>query len=416
MVNKGKARNGVIAALDVGTSKVCCFVARADDESLRVTGIGHQLAHGMRAGAIVDMAAAERSILAAVHAAEQMAGETIREVYLNFSTGNPASHRIGVEVALNGHEIGNSDLRRVLSQGRLRCDTGERDVVHTIPLGYVIDGSRGIRDPRGMFGNRLGVNIHVVTAESGPLRNLTTTVARCHLDINTCVVSPYASGLAALVDDEVELGVTLVDMGGGSTGVAVFVEGDVAHTDVVPLGGNHITNDIARGLSTPIDHAERMKALFGSAMHSPADERETIDVRRVGEGDDAGANPVPRSHLVSIIRPRIEETFELVRSRLEASGFDKSAGRRLVLTGGASQLQGVRDLAAQIFDKQVRLGRPLDISGLAEATAGPAFSTCAGLLVYALKRRPEMPPRELTTQERAGAHLGRIGQWLRENL
>ena len=415
-MTKGKVRDGVIAALDVGTSKVCCFIALVEDDGLRVVGIGHQVSQGVRSGAVVDMEAAEASISAAVHAAEQMAGQRIHDVYLGFSAGEPASRSVAVEVALNGHEIGDSDLRRALNQGRDRCNGGAREIVHTIPGSYAIDGNRGIHDPRGMYGERLGVNVHVITAAPGPMRNLKTCVARCHLGVAECVVSPYASGLASLVDDERRLGATVIDIGGGTTGVAVFAEGDAIHTDVVPIGGNHITNDIARGLATPIDHAERMKALFGSAMHSPADERETIDVRRVGEGDDAGANPVPRSHLVSIIRPRIEETFELVRSRLEASGFDKSAGRRLVLTGGASQLQGVRDLAAQIFDKQVRLGRPLDISGLAEATAGPAFSTCAGLLVYALKRRPEMPPRELTTQERAGAHLGRIGQWLRENL
>ncbi|MFQ5783299.1 MAG: cell division protein FtsA [Alphaproteobacteria bacterium] len=415
-MSKGKTRSGVIAALDVGTSKVCCFIARSDGEALQVVGIGHQICRGLRAGAVVDMAAAEESILAAVHAAEQMAGETIRDVHLNFSTGNPTSHRIGVEVALNGHEIGNSDLRRVLNHGRLRCQAGDREIVHSIPLGYTIDGNCGIRDPRGMFGDRLGVNIHVVTADSGPLRNLNTCVARCHLDIAACVVSPYASGFACLVDDEKELGVTLIDMGGGSTGAAVFLEGDVAHTDVVPVGGNHITNDIARGLSTPIDHAERMKALYGSAIASVADERETIDVRRVGENEESGANPVPRSYLVSIIRPRVEETFELLRSRLEAAGFDKAAGRRLVLTGGASQLQGVRDLAAQVFDKQVRLGRPQGFAGLAEATAGPAFSTCAGLLGYALAERGDSSSHAAGAPDGTGGRLDRIGQWFREYL
>ena len=412
-MSKSKTRVGTIAALDVGSAKVCCFIAHAGADGLRVTGIGHHLSRGLRAGAVVDMEAAEDSIRSAVHHAEQMADETIHDVHLSFSAGAPASQSVEVEVALNGHAIGDSDLCRVLGEGRLRCEGGEREIVHTIPVGYTIDGSRGIRDPRGMYGERLGVNIHVVTAQPGPMRNLTTCVARCHLDVADCVVSAYASGLACLVDDERELGVTVIDVGGGTTGVAVFIEDDVIHTDVVPIGGNQITNDIARGLSTPLDHAERMKVLYGNAVPSPADERETIDVRLIGEGEDASANPVPRSQLNRIIRPRVEEIFEVVRARLEASGFADTAERRMVLTGGSSQLQGLRELASQIFGKSVRLGRPRNIDGLAEATGGPAFSTCAGLLQYAVRRRLKLP------EQTAGRHLGtsgRIGQWFREHF
>ncbi len=416
-MSKRKTSNGLICALDAGSSKVCCFIARTDDEGrLNVIGIGHQVARGLRAGAVVDMAAADEVILSAVHAAEQMAGVHIRDIYVNFSAGHPASRRVEVEVAVNGHEIGDGDVRRLLNQGRGQLATGDRDVIHSIPLGYTIDGNRGIREPCGMFGDRLGVNIHVISAEPGPMRNLAGCVTRCHLDIAAYVVSPYAAGLACLVDDEIELGATVLDMGGGTTGVAVFLDGEVAHTDVVPIGGNHITNDIARGLSTTVEHATRMKVLFGSAIPSPSDEREMIDVRHVGESEDAGPNPVPRTQLVSIIRPRIEETLELVRNRLEASGFGFAAGRRLVITGGASQLQGVRELAGQMLGKHVRMSGPTKISGLAEATAGPAFSTCAGLLVYALKESREPSLSTLAALDGAGGRLGRIGQWFRENL
>ena len=415
-MTKSKVRNGVIAALDVGTSKVCCFIALVEDDGLRVIGIGHQVSRGLRGGAVVDMEAAEASISAAVHAAEQMADQRIHDVYLGFSAGAPASRSVAVEVALNGHEIGDSDLRRALDQGRDRCEGDAREIVHTIPGSYAIDGNRGIHDPRGMYGERLGVKVHVITAAPGPMRNLKTCVVRCHLGVAECVVSPYASGLASLVDDERELGATVIDIGGGTTGVAVFADGDAIHTDVVPVGGNHITNDIARGLSTPIDHAERMKALYGSALFSPSDERETIDVRLIGEDDEAGANPVPRSRLTGIIRPRMEEIFELVRARLEASGQAQAVAHRMVLTGGASQLQGVRELAARIFGKQVRLGRPGEIHGLAEATAGPAFSTCAGLLRYALGVRAEDSARAIGAGEGPGGRFGRIGQWLRESL
>ena len=416
-MSNNKARQGLIAALDVGTSKVCCFIAHVeDDDALRIAGIGFHEARGLRAGTVVDMEAAEESILAAVHHAEQMADETIREVYLSFSAGAPQSCSVAVEVALNGHEIDDSDLRRVLAQGQTNGDAGDRKVIHTIPVGYSIDGSRGIRDPRGMFGERLGVTIHTITAQSGPLRNLTSCVSRCHLDVAGCVVSAYASGLACLVDDERDLGVTLIDMGGGATSIAVFIDGDIVHADVVPVGGNHITNDIARGLSTPVSYAERMKTLYGSALASADDERETIDVRLIGEGEDAGANPVPRAQLIRIIRPRVEEIFEMVRARLDASGFAEKAGRRMVLTGGASQLQGLREMATQMFAKSVRLGRPRSIQGLAEATGGPAYSTCAGLLHYAQANRAAPFQQPLGAPVLAGGRWGRIGQWLHEHF
>ena len=416
-MSNNKTRQGLIAALDVGTSKVCCFIAHIDDDdALRIVGIGFHQARGLRAGAVVDMDAAEESILAAVHHAEQMADETIAEVYLSFSAGAPQSRSVAVEVALNGHEIDDSDLRRVLAQGQPNGDAGDRKVIHTIPVGYTIDGSRGIRDPRGMFGERLGVTIHTITAQPGPLRNLTSCVSRCHLDVAGCVVSAYASGLACLVDDERDLGVTLIDMGGGATSIAVFIDGDMVHADVVPIGGNHITNDIARGLSTTVSYAERMKTLYGGALASADDERETIDVRLIGEGEDAGANPVPRAQLTRIIRPRLEEIFEMVRARLEASGFAERAGRRMVLTGGASQLQGLPELATQMFGKSVRLGRPRNIQGLAEATGGPAYSTCAGLLHYAQARRAAPFEQPLGGPLSGERRWGRIGQWLHEHF
>jgi len=408
-------RHGFIAALDVGTTKVCCFIARTDAPGIRVIGIGHQVSRGLRGGAIVDMEAAEESIRAAVDAAERMAGETIREVYVNLSGGRPASHTVGVEVSIAGHEVGESDIRKVLEHGRARNEPGERQVVHAMPVGYTIDGSRGIRDPRGMYGERLGVNMHVVTAATGPLRNLATCVERCHLGISSLVVSPQASGLACLVEDEMDLGVTLVDMGGGTTTLGVFYDGGLVHTDSIPVGGTHVTNDIARGLSTPMVHAERMKTLYGSAIASAADENEIIDVPQVGETEQHSANHVPRSILVGIIKPRIEETLELVRERLQRSGFDKTAGRRVVLCGGASQLQGVRELAGRVLDKQVRMGRPIRVSGLAEATGGPAFATCAGLLSYAL-RTGEAAERLGQPEEATGGRIARIGQWLRANF
>jgi cell division protein FtsA len=412
----GKSRSGTVAALDIGSTKTCCFIARSDGGKPRVVGIGHQVAKGVRAGAIIDMDAAETSIVAAVNAAEKMANDTLSQVIVNLSAGQPSSETIGVEVAISGHEVGEIDLRRVLEQGGHAGEDAERELVHSIPVGYTIDGNRGIKDPRGMFGDRLGASMHVVTAAAGAVRNLKTVVERAHLDIEKLVVSPYASGLASLVEDEVDLGVTVIDMGGGTTSLAVFFDGAVVHTDMVPVGGCHVTNDVARGLSTPLIEAERLKTLYGSAISSAADERELIDVPLVGEDNRSQPNHVPKSYLNQIIQPRLEETFELVRGQLEASGFDKLAGRRVVLTGGASQLQGVRELAAAVLDKQVRLGRPIGMAGLAESACGPAFATAAGLIAYAVGEITDRAGRMPVRVPASAGLIGRFGHWLRENF
>jgi cell division protein FtsA len=409
-----RARGSLIAALDIGSSKLCCFLGRVEETGARIVGIGHQVSRGVRGGLIVDLEAASQAILSTVHAAEEMAGETVTEVIVNLSGGFGASRIVKAEIALNGREITDGDMRRVLNQGYALKAAEEREAIHSIPVGFSIDDSRGIRDPRGMFGQRLGVNMNIVSATSGAVRNLAACIARCHLEIAALVVSPYASGLSALVPDETGLGVTVIDMGGGTTGIAVFFEGNLVFTDTVPAGGIHVTNDIARGLSTPVAHAERMKTLYGSAIASPADERETIAVPQVGEEEDGEANRVPKSLLVGIITPRLEEIFELVRNSLEASGFDKVAGRRVVLTGGASQLPGVRELAGLILDKQVRVGKPLRIAGLAEATGGPAFATSAGLVQFALSERAETLRQGRALAEEPGGLMGRFGVWIRE--
>lgn len=413
---KRPTRGGILAALDVGSTKVCCVIARVDDPgNIRVLGFGHQIASGVRAGAIVDMEGAETSIGAAVHAAEQMAGETVRDVVVNVSGGYPVSHTFNAEVSVPGQEVTDSDVRRAMQHARALQIAPDSTLVHAIPVGFALDGNRGIRDPRGMYGDRLGVQVHVITASAGAVRNLHTCVARCHLDVESMVVSPYASGLACLVEDEMELGVACIDMGGGTTTISVFFEGQMVWTDCLPVGGGHVTNDIARGLTTTVVHAERMKTLHGSAMANASDEREMIDVPQVGEEERAASNQVPKSLLVRIVQPRLEEIFELVRAHLEQSGFAKLAGRRVVLTGGASQIPGTRELAQLILDKQVRIGRPTRIGGLADAHSGPAFSTAAGLLIHAVRHPVELP---VAAHDGAGSSglWGRVGLWLRENL
>jgi cell division protein FtsA len=411
-----RPRGGVVGAVDIGTSKICCFIARLQGDRPQIVGIGHQVSRGVRNGVIVDIDAASHSILTAVHAAEQMAGETLSDVVVNLSGGFAGSRIVKSEISLNGREVSDADMRRVLNQGHTLKEPGGREVIHSVPVGFSIDASRGIRDPRGMFGQKLGVNMHVVTAAASAVRNVANCIGRSHLGIAGLVVSPYASGLSCLVEDESELGVTVIDMGGGTTTIAVFFDGNLVFTDSVPVGGGHVTNDIARGLSTPIAHAERMKTLYGSAISSTADEREMITVPQVGEDDESHANHVPKSLLVGIISPRLEETFELVRDRLEASGFDKIAGRRVMLTGGACQLPGTRELAALILDKQIRVGRPLRIDGLAEATNGPAFATSAGLVHFALSERAEIPRQGRALTAEPSNLISRVGHWIRENF
>lgn len=412
-----KSRTGLIAALDVGSTKICCLLAHANgSEGIRIVGVGHHAARGVRGGAVIDMDAAQNAILTAVSAAEERCGERLERVVVNVSGGNLSSQTYSVDLPIAGREINDSDMQRALGQASAIELDPDRDMLHCIPVGYSIDTTKGIHDPRGMFAERMSVNMHVVTARSATIRNLANCIQRCHLDIEAAVAAPYASGLACLVEDEIDLGVTLVDMGGGTTTIAVFYDGEIVHADSIPVGGGHVTSDIARGLSTPLTHAERMKTLYGSAIPSPSDERELIDVPLIGEENATQPNHVPRSLLNGIIRPRIEETFELVRSRIEVAGVDRLAGRRLVLTGGASQLQGVRELAALVLEKQVRMGKPMRIGGMAEANSGPAFSTSAGLLRYAIEKHSDA--RDQMDDLPAGFHgrFGRIGQWLRENF
>jgi cell division protein FtsA len=409
-----KSRRSLVGIVDIGSCKVCCFIARRTENGPQIIGIGHQLSRGVRNGVIDDIEAATQSIITAVHAAEEMAGETLHEVVVALSGGFGGSRIVQSEIALNGREIGDSDLRRVLDRANHLEEPPGREMIHAIPVGFSIDGSRPLRDPRGMSGRRLAVNMHAVTAEQAAMRNIAACIGRCHLAVEAFVVSPYAAGLSALVEDETKLGVTLVDMGGGTTTIGVFYDGNLVFADSIPIGGSHVTNDIVRGLSTPLAHAERMKTLYGSCIPSTADERETIAVPQIGEEEETQSNHVPKSLLVGIISPRLEETFELVRNRLDQSGFDKIAGRRMVLTGGACQLAGVRELAQLMLDKTARFGRPMRIEGLAAATGGPAFATSAGLVHFAFSERAEtLRPSRARSED---GFVLRVGQWLRENF
>ena len=411
------ARNDLITALDIGSSKICCFIAELGETGrARVIGIAHHASQGIKSGAVVSMEDAQNAVIGTVNAAEQMAGTTIRDVFVNVSCGAATNGNIDLQTAIGSGAIGDGEMRKLFGEAKFRDELPDRTMIHSIPSGYKIDGANGVRNPRGMTGQTLGVHIRTVSVAAYVIRNIDACVGHCHLDVSGHVVSPYASGLACLVEDETDLGVTVIDMGGGTTSFAVFFDGALAFTDSIPVGGLHVTNDIARGLSTTVSHAERLKTLHGSALPSPTDERDIIDAPQIGEAEEGTVNRVPKSFIVSIIAPRLEETFELVRAKLDASGFDKVAGRRVVLTGGASQLTGVRELTSQLLDKQVRLGRPIGISGLAEATCGPAFATGAGLLSYAADNRGEVRPVRSRIMKSSSGPFGRIGGWISEHF
>lgn len=423
-------KGGLIAALDIGSTKISCLIAEAvpakhrssdaeERNSLKVLGVGHQLSRGVRSGSIINVDEAERAIRLAVDAAERMAQRTINDIYVNVSGGRPQSRLFTGMIATATGQVEPRDMDKALDAALAMVDPGRRSILHLAPLQYQLDDARGVKDPAGMFGETLSLDLSVVTVEPPHLKNLALAVERAHLSIAGFVMAPYAAARAVLADDEKALGVTVVDMGGATTSFAVFHDNNLVTADVVPLGGQHITNDIARGLSTTIAHAERMKTLWGSALASAVDEREMISVPLLGERGVDTVQQVPKSMLTGIIRPRLEETFEMLRARIEAAGAQAPAGRRLVITGGASQLNGVREMAAQWLDGQVRMGSPAHVQGMPESAHSPGFAVCAGLLNYAL--RPDahyaLPKSKADQVERAqSGYVRRMGRWIADSF
>ena len=416
----------IIAALDIGSSKICCFIAEVKSHgTIEVLGIGHQASRGIRSGSIIDLKAAELAIAHAVEAAEMMAkqhlhGQPIRSVYVNVPGTQTLSHQLSVNVKISGHEISDRDIRNALAHSRSVVNPAKDELLHIIASGYAIDKQRGILEPRGMIGQSLDVGLSPVTMSQAAARNIATVVHQNHIEIDGYCAGAYASGLSSLVDDERDLGCTVIDMGGGVTSMSVFSQGKMIYTAAVPVGGNHVTNDIARGLTTSLADAERIKTLYGSAHATSMDDGALIDVPPIGEEEPLQPHYIPRSLLIGIIQPRIEETFELVRAKLVDSGMHQIAGRRVVLTGGASQLPGLCDIGQLILDKQIRLGRPHRIKGLAESTSGPAFATCAGLLHYAAERADEMPQQAPGYSFALPGYFNgnlvqKVTHWLKEN-
>jgi len=408
-------RTGPFGVLDIGSTKIACLIGRTEsDGTLRVLGFGWHRGRGVRGGGIVDLEEAERAIRACVGQAEDMADTRLRNVTVNLSCGAPETRLFNVEWPVGGRAVDVTDIQRVVAEGRARAVMDGREIIHALPLSFVVDETEGVPDPRGLHCDVLTARLHVVDAAVSALRNLTTVINRCDLDLAELVSAPMASGLATLVPDERELGATVVDMGGGTTCMAVFAQSQLLHTVHLPVGGAHVTNDLARVLSTPVSHAERLKTLYGNTQTSQDDERELLPVPLVGEEEHQIAK-VPRAMVINIIRPRLEETFELVKDQLEKSGLARVAGTRVVLTGGASQLAGARELAARILGRQVRLGRPQGLRGLPDSASGPAFATAAGLLAWCAGQGRVMQDMEFDAEKPKGL-FRRIADFLKERL
>lgn len=373
-------RTGPFGVLDIGTTKVACLIARIDsDGKPRVLGFGWQKGRGVHSGGINDLEKAERAIRACVGQAEDMADTRLQKVIVNLSCGQPESRLYNVQWPVGGRAVSDEDIRGVVHEGRTRALIEGRQSIHAIPLQFSADSTDRVTDPRGLYCATLGARLHIVDAAATALRSLEACIARCDLEIEELVSAPMAAGLSTLVPDERELGATVIDMGGGTTGIAVFAENQLLHTAQLPIGGLHVTKDLATGLSTTLAHAERLKTLYGNVEKSPDDENEMLPVPLVGEEADHQLARVPRSMVVKIIRPRIEETFEYVKECLDSAGMGRT---RVVLTGGACQLPGLREMATQKLGRQVRLGRPASIRGLPELASGPAFAVAAGLLSW----------------------------------
>ena len=422
-------RSALVAALDIGTSKIACLIARLKPQppqevlrrrshAVEVIGFSHTGARGMKTGNVIDLTEAEEAVRHAVDLAERSARRQIESVIVSIGAGRPASELFAASVDVSRSTVSDSDIARVLAAGSRRSVRQGRVVLHSMPIGFALDEARGIRDPRGMLARRFGVDMHVVTSDIATARNLMLAVERCHLSIEAMVASPYVAGLSALADDEADHGAAVVDMGAGTTTMAVFSSGRFVHADGFALGGFHVTMDLARGLSASVYDAERIKTLYGSVLSGGLDERDMITVATVGMDERDPPQFVSRAALTRIIKPRVEEILEMVRDRLAASPFAAEPRARVVLTGGASQLTGLSELAHRILGRPVRIGRPLGISGLPDPAKGAAFAVAAGLLVYPQAAHLEHfePRRTRHLMTGTGGYVARVGRWLRESF
>ena len=430
-MRKAAMQRGVVAVLDVGTSKIACLVLRFDGTSrlvesdgigamagqagFRVIGAATTRSRGVRFGEVNAMAETERAIRTALQAAQKMAGIRVDHVIACFAGASPRSYGLAGAVDLEGHNVSEQDISRVLSA----CDVpdyGEgREVLHAQPVNFALDHRSGLADPRGQMGQTLSTDMHMLTVDGAAIQNIAHCVKRCDLELAGIASSAYVSGISALVEDEQELGAACIDLGGGTAGVSIFMKKHMIYADAVRMGGNHVTGDISMGLQVPMATAERIKTFYGGVVATGMDDREMIEI-----GGDTGdwhhdRRTVSRAELIGIMRPRVEEILEEVRARLDAAGFDHLPSQQIVLTGGGSQIPGLDGLASKILGHQVRLGRPLRVHGLPQAATGPGFSSAVGMCLFAANPQDEWWDFEIPVDRYPARSLKRAVKWFKDN-
>jgi cell division protein FtsA len=381
------AKDGRIVGLDIGSTKVCCVIAtpsEAGDGELVISGVGEVPSEGLRKGVIVNLEKTVRAIEAAVRAAERMSGHRVDGVFAGIAGPHMKSinSRGVVAVAGGDREITQRDVDRVIEAARSVSVPSDAEVIHVMPRGFVVDGQEGVRDAVGMSGARLEVETHIITGATTAVQNVVKAVHSAGFNVDDVVTQSLASAEAVLNDNEMELGVAVADIGGGTTDLAVFTEGSVLHTAVLPVGGNHVTNDLAIGLRTSLTDAESAKINYGHALPQLIPRDEIIDIQPIGSEKVQG---VPRVYVAEIIGPRAREILLMIKAELERSGQLGLLPGGLVLTGGGSKLLGLPDMAAEILDLPVRVGVPIDVRGMADKVAGPSFATSVGLIKWGAK-------------------------------
>lgn len=400
----------IIVGLDIGTTKICAIVGEVTDEGIDIIGIGTHPSKGLRKGVVVNIEATVGSIRRAIEEAEAMAGTEIQNVYTGIAGGHIKGFGSRGVVALKDKEVREADIARVIEQAKTVNIPVDREVIHVLPQEFIVDDQGGIKEPLGMAGYRLEAKVHIVTGAVASAQNIVKCANRTGLNVADIVLQPLASSEAVLTDEEKELGVCLVDIGGGTTDIAIFSGGAIVHTAVIALGGNNLTNDIAVGLRTPMEQAERIKQKYGCALSSLVDKQEMIEVPSVGGRE---ARVMGRQILCEILEPRVEEIFQLVQREVERNGFSEILTSGVVITGGSTLLPGMGELAEEVMGVPVRKGVPRGIGGLVDVVKSPIYATGVGLVVYGAKHSDRRMFR-IRDENVFKKVKGRMSAWLQE--
>ncbi len=430
-MRKAAMQRGVVAVLDVGSSKIACLVLRFDgtdrleetdgvgsmagQSGFRVIGAATTRSRGVRFGEINAMQETERAIRTAVQAAQKMAKIRVDHVIACFAGAEPRSYGLGGTVSLEGNTVSEQDVARVLASCEAPDYGAQREVLHAQPVNFALDHRSGLADPRGQMGQALSTDMHMLTVDAMAVQNLAHCVRRCDLELAGVASSAYVSGMAALVEDEQELGAACIDMGGGATSISVFLKKHMIYADAVRMGGDHVTGDISMGLQVPLTIAERIKTFNGGVVATGIDDRDMIALQGETGDWEHDSRKVSRAELIGIMRPRVEEILEEVRARLDVAGFDNLPSQQIVLTGAGSQIPGLDGLATKILGQQVRLGRPMRVHGLPQAATGPGFASAVGMCLYATHPQDEWWDFDLPVERYSMQPIKRTLKWFRDN-